>query len=126
MAEHEARASHEEVESFVARLREFHTSLPEGERTMMDTILDSAQGGETGGYRVRRRSGEDERAWQELVGWIEEQGDEDAQGFYFHYEAWRQRPEELRQEVERTRLAGRLRKARRDRNRSSEDTPRSS
>ena len=50
---------------------------------MFGTILESAQGGETGGYqRIRRRSGEDQpEAWQELVGWIEEQGEEDTQGF---------------------------------------------
>jgi hypothetical protein len=53
------------------------------EQAMMATILDSAQGGETGAYRVRRsRSGEDQpEAGQELVGWIEEQGEEDTQGF---------------------------------------------
>jgi hypothetical protein len=118
----EIRASHEEVEGFVSRLRHFHASLDEGERTMMDTILDSAQGGETGGYRVSRRPGDDARAWQELVDWLEEQGEEDAQGFNFYHETWRQRPEDLRQEAERTRLMGRLRKARRERNRSPEDT----
>ena len=82
-AEQEIRASREQVEGFVGKLREFHGSLGESERAMMDTILDSAQGGETGGYRrIRRRSGEDQpEAWQDLVGWIEEQGDEDTQGF---------------------------------------------
>ena len=49
---------------------------------MMDAILDSAQGGDTGGYAIRRRSGEgSEEAWNDLVGWIEEQGEEDTQGF---------------------------------------------
>jgi len=49
---------------------------------MILAILDSAQGGETGGYRKMRRSGEDQpEAWEELVGWIEEQGEEDTQGF---------------------------------------------
>ena len=46
----------------------------------MDTILDSAQG-ETGGYgRIRRG---DKAAWDDLVGWIEEQGEEDTQGFAY-------------------------------------------
>ena len=51
----------------------------------MDTILDSAQGGETGGYGRRfLRSGEDQpEAWQDLIGWIEEQGEEDTQGFMY-------------------------------------------
>ncbi len=78
----EVRASREEVEGFVAKLREFHGSLDESEQAIMDTILDSAQGGETGGYSGMRRSGEDQpEAWQDLVGWIEEQGEEDTQGF---------------------------------------------
>jgi len=78
--EQEVRASHEEVEGFVAKLKDFHGSLSEEERTMMDAVLDSAQG-ETGGYRTRRRSGDDQQPWQDLVGWIEEQGEEDTQGF---------------------------------------------
>jgi hypothetical protein len=78
--EQEVRASHEEVEGFVSKLRDFHGSLSETEQAMLDTVLDSAQG-ETGGYRrVRRRSG-DEAGWNDLVGWIEEQGEEDTQGF---------------------------------------------
>jgi hemerythrin superfamily protein len=82
----EARASHEEVEGFVTKLRDFHDSLSESEQAIMDTVLDSAQGGETGGYqRIRRRSGEDQpEAWQDLVGWIEEQGEDDTQGFVRH------------------------------------------
>ena len=43
----------------------------------MDTILDSAQG-ETGGY-ARRRG--DEASWNDLIGWVEEQDEEDTQGF---------------------------------------------
>ena len=45
---------------------------------MLDTILDSAQG-ETGGYRRARRG--DEASWNDMVGWIEEQGEEETQGF---------------------------------------------
>ena len=79
----EERASHEEVEAFVEKLREFHGSLNENEQSMMDEVLDSAQGGETAGYRRRKpRSGEgSEESWNDLVGWIEEQGDDDTQGF---------------------------------------------
>jgi hypothetical protein len=79
----EVRATHEEVEGFVAKLKDFHSSLDESGQEMLDSILDSAQGEETGGYRKRRpRSGEgSEQPWNDLVGWIEEQDDEDAQGF---------------------------------------------
>jgi hypothetical protein len=87
----EIRASHEEVEAFVSKLREFHGSLDEGERVMLGTILESAQSGETGGYRVRwsrygdpdEGSGSESQAegWNDLLGWIEEQGEEDTQGF---------------------------------------------
>ena len=78
MAEQEVRASREEVEGFVSKLREFYSSLSESEQAMMDTVLASAQG-ETGGYRTRQES--PEAGWNDLVGWIEEQGDEDTQGF---------------------------------------------
>jgi hypothetical protein len=56
----------------------------------MGTTLESAQGGETGGYalRVKRYGTPDEGSssesssnWNDLVGWIEEQGEEDTQGF---------------------------------------------
>jgi hypothetical protein len=79
----EERASHEEVETFVGKLREFQASLNENEQGMMDAVLDSAQGGETAGYRRKMaRSGEgSEEPWNDLVGWIEEQGDDDTQGF---------------------------------------------
>ena len=79
----EVRATHEEVEAFVGKLRDFQGSLEESEQAMLGTILGSAQGGETGGYRKPwRRSGEEsEQAWNDLVGWIEEQDGEDTQGF---------------------------------------------
>jgi hypothetical protein len=80
MAEsNEVRASHEEVEAFVGKLKEFHGSLSESEQAMLGTILDEARGGETGGHRLPRRGSEQE--WNDLVGWIEEQGGEDTQGF---------------------------------------------
>ena len=80
--EQEVRATHEEVEGFVMKLRDFHGSLGESEQAMMDAVLDSAQGGETGGYGRRARSGEgSEESWNDLIGWIEEQGEEDTQGF---------------------------------------------
>lgn len=79
----EMRASHEEVEAFVGKLKEFHGSLGDGEQAMLATILESAQGGETAGYkRIRpRASGGSEQEWNDLVGWIEEQDEEDTQGF---------------------------------------------
>jgi hypothetical protein len=94
--EQEIRASHEEVEQFVSKLKGFHDSLDPAGQAMLGTILDGAQGGDTGGYLFRhRRYGEPEQqggseeggtssaeGWNDLMGWIEEQGEEDAQGFY--------------------------------------------
>ena len=74
----EIRASREEVEAFVGKLRGFHGFLGESERAMLGTILEGTQQGETGGYARRRGS---EESWNDLVGWIEEQGEEDTQGF---------------------------------------------
>ena len=70
------------MEGLVGRLRDFHCSLGESEQAMLDTVLDSAKGGETGGYG-RRTSlrGRLEESWNDLIGWIEEQGEEDTQGF---------------------------------------------
>jgi hypothetical protein len=48
------RATYEEVEGFVAKLREFSASLSESERAMLGTILEGSQSGDTGGYRIRR------------------------------------------------------------------------
>ena len=76
--EQEVRASRKEVADFVAKLSNFRDSLGESEQAMLDTIVDSAQG-ETGGY-ARRRSGDD-AGLNDLVGWIEEQGEEETQGF---------------------------------------------
>jgi hypothetical protein len=75
MAEQEMRASREEVEQFVGKLRDFHASLSESEQAMLDNLLAQAQG-ETGGYRIRRRSGNQD--WEDLVGQLV---DEDTQGF---------------------------------------------
>ncbi len=93
-AEVEVRASHEEVEGFVVKLRDFHGSLDESGQAMLVTILEGAQAGDTGSYGIRfRRYGDPDeqegsdtereggRGWNDLVGWIEEQGDEDTQGF---------------------------------------------
>ena len=77
--EQEVRASREEVEGFVSKLKDFHGSLSESEQAMLDTILDSAQG-ETGGFRHGRKRG-DQASWNDMVGWIEEQGEEETQGF---------------------------------------------
>jgi hypothetical protein len=76
--EQEVRASRKYVEGFVSKLKEFRGSLNEPEQAMLDTILDSAQG-ETGGYRRSREHPEE--GWNDLVGWIEEQGEEETQGF---------------------------------------------
>jgi hypothetical protein len=79
--EQEIRASHEEVEGFVGKLREFHTSLSNSERAMLETVLEGAQGEETGGYLVRRTFSSQGGGWEDLVGWVESQGGEDTQGF---------------------------------------------
>ncbi len=97
-AEGEVRASHEEVEGFVGKLREFHGSLDESEQAMLGTILEEAQAGDSGGYgfKFRRYGDPDEQegsdteregglGWNDLVGWIEEQGDEDTQGFSLRF-----------------------------------------
>ena len=83
MADQEIRATHQEVEGFVAKLKDFHNSLGESEQAMLVTILESAQGAETGayGWRVPADSGGGPKPWEDLTGWIEEQGDEDTQGF---------------------------------------------
>ncbi len=93
MAENqEIRASREEVEAFVRELRGFYGGLKPVEQHMLATILEGAQAGETASYGVRRifRYGDPEEGggsessaegWNDLVGWIEEQGEDDAQGF---------------------------------------------
>ena len=78
----EVQASHEEVEAFVGKLKEFHSSLDEGGQAMLGTILEEAQGGETGAYSRRFPfAGGKEEVWNDLIGWIEEQGEDDTQGF---------------------------------------------
>ena len=87
----EVRASHDEVEAFVGKLREFHGSLGESERAMLGTILEGAQAGETGGFGFKKgrygdpteqdAGSESSSGWNDLIGWIEEQGDDDTQGF---------------------------------------------
>jgi hypothetical protein len=86
----EVRASHEEVVGFVGKLRGFHDSLSDSEQAMLGTILEGAQVSETGGYafKVGRYGGgsEDssqEQPWNDLVGWVEERGEEGTQGFLF-------------------------------------------
>ena len=58
---------------------------------MLATILEGAQQRDTGGYTLRGRcyEGKDEgsssesqvEGWNDLIGWIEEQGEEDTQRF---------------------------------------------
>lgn len=87
----EIRASHEEVEQFVGKLKGFHDTLEPAGQAMLATILEGAMAGETGGYGIRGKfryedqqegsSSESSSGWNDLVGWIEEQGEEDTQGF---------------------------------------------
>ena len=98
----EIRASHQEVEAFVGELRGFYGGLKPVEQHMLaTTILEGAQAGDTSGYCGRRifrygdpaEQGHEEishdagreggQGWNELVGWIEQQGDDDTQGFAF-------------------------------------------
>ena len=81
--EQEVRATHQEVEGFVAKLREFHGSLAESEQAMLETVLESAQGGETGGYSVKRTFSSQGGGWKDLVGWMESQGEGETQGFFY-------------------------------------------
>jgi hypothetical protein len=81
MAEQEIRASHEEVEGFVEKLREFHGSLGETEQAMLETVLQSAQSEDTGAYALKRGFSSQGGGWEDLVGWMENQGGEDTQGF---------------------------------------------
>ena len=81
--EQEVRATHEEVEEFVGRLKGFGDSLDPAGRAMLGTILDGAVAAESGGYGLRAsfRTQGGPKPWEDLVGWIEEQSDEDTQGF---------------------------------------------
>ncbi len=81
--EKEVRATHQEVEQFVAKLSDFHGSLGESEQAMLGTILDGAVAGESGGYLVKARFADQggPKPWEDLVGWMESQGGEDTQGF---------------------------------------------
>jgi len=47
-AEQQIRATHEEVEAFVQKLRGFHGSLSDSEQAMLESILDTTRG-EVGG-----------------------------------------------------------------------------
>jgi len=74
------RATHEEVEGFVRKLRDFHASLSDSEQAMLESVLDTTRG-EVSGYGRYRRSGIGEETWTDLVGWIEDQGGEYTEGF---------------------------------------------
>jgi hypothetical protein len=43
MAEQEIRASHEEVEGFVEKLRDFHLSLGESEQAMLEPTAEAGR-----------------------------------------------------------------------------------
>ena len=93
----EIRASHEEVEEFVGKLQGFHDALDPAGQAMLGTILEGAIAGDTGGYASRwgrygggpedstSEGGASAEGWNDLIGWIEEQDDEDTQGFRFRY-----------------------------------------
>ena len=76
----EIRAAHEEVVGFVRKLRDFHGSLSDSEQAMLESVLDTTRG-EVGGYGMYKRTGVSEESWDELVGWLEDQGGEYTQGF---------------------------------------------
>jgi hypothetical protein len=79
-ADQETRATHEEVETFVQKLKNFHGSLGDSEQAMLESILDTTRG-EVGGYGMYQRSGISEESWDDLVGWLEDQGGEYTEGF---------------------------------------------
>jgi hypothetical protein len=79
-AEQQIRATHEEVEAFVQKLRDFHGSLSDSEQAMLESILDTTRG-EVGGYGSYRCSGVSEETWDDPLGWLEDQGGEYSQGF---------------------------------------------
>jgi hypothetical protein len=79
----EIRATHEEVEEFVGKLRGFNDSLDPAGQAMLGTILDGAVAGESGGYAARVKFADQggQKPWEDLVGWIEGQGEGETQGF---------------------------------------------
>ena len=79
-AEQENRATHEEVEAFVQKLKDFHGSLSDSEQAMLESVLDTTRG-EVGGYGKYKRSEITKETWDDLVGWLEDQGGEYTQGF---------------------------------------------
>ncbi len=81
--EREVRASHEEVEQFVGKLKGFHDALDPVGQAMLGTILDGAAAGDTGGYytRIKFASQGGQKPWEDLIGWIESQGEGETQGF---------------------------------------------
>lgn len=83
----EIRATHEEVEEFVSKLRGFHDSLDPAGQAMLGTILEGAVAAESGGYglRINFRNQGGPKPWEDLVGWIESQGEGDTQGFAMRY-----------------------------------------
>ena len=66
---------------FVEKLRDFHGSLGHSEQAMLETIVQIAQGQDTGGYAARYNFSSQGGGLEDLVGWLEGQGEEDTQGF---------------------------------------------
>jgi hypothetical protein len=79
----EVRATHEEVEQFVSKLRGFNDSLDPAGQAMLGTILDGAMAGESAGYGIKLRFAAQggAKSWNDVVGWIETQGEGETQGF---------------------------------------------
>ena len=68
--EREVRATHEEVEQFVSKLRGLNDSLDPAGQAMLGTVLDGAVAAESGGYAVKARFAAQGGAkpWEDLVG----------------------------------------------------------
>lgn len=48
---------------------------------MLETIVQSAQSQDTGGYAARVKFSSQSGGWEDLVGWMESQGEGETQGF---------------------------------------------
>jgi hypothetical protein len=81
-AEQEIRASKEEVEDFVAKLKEFHGTLNEVEQAMLETILEGARLGDDFGDHIwfHHYGGDTGHGWSGIVEYLLE--DDESEGFF--------------------------------------------